>query len=259
MRNAATPSKLNYGTVTGAVALLEVAGANNQWFQGIRDFPATRNAVLTAGNGSLPAVMSKDEWIETEANLALRKIELGLPEPASPVHDLIARHHRDGYGAHHHFQLPGCNQEPLLQAMLDLGAKLNGGKVETARFKDGEAIPTAAGVFQCDLSRMMMPTDLNHRPFNLDYAGHDQWAKEQDGIGMSTVEQTLDLMLGALILFTRHTFMGGWIRCRNAYGSGRSLSVILNAGRGVNVSWTSHTIAIWSGGTLPEKFTNLEF
>lgn len=253
-------SSFSRRTSNRALDLLEQDGMRNTDLQRMIDIPFVRREVIEASHGTgYGKPMTKDDWVETQVAINERKIELGLPKPDRPLADLVAAAYQAGYGSSRHFQMSGGTQALLLQAMISFGTKLNGGTVESARFKDGDAIPTENGVFDCDLSRLMTPTDLQMRPFNLNYDGHDQWCKEQGGTGMSTVEQTLDLLLTALLIHGYHTFMGGWIRCRNAYGSDSSLYVDLYADDGVNVRWANRTVLVhWYGGTLPEKFTKLE-
>lgn len=119
--------------------------------------------------------------------------------------------------------------------------------------KDVESIPTKRDIITCDFQTIMKPTDMSGHPFNLNIDEQIAWASEQGGDGIMSAEEVVYLFVRSLIENQLPLWGGGSIRCRNAFGSDRSLSVCWFTGAGFNVSGCGRSGRRWPLGALPRK------
>lgn len=208
--------------------------------------PYRRQQVFLALNGQLvAAAMSKAEWVEREMAVLVQLATLGLPEITTAR---LEPAWTDGVGLHHRY-LPGdWNQRGLLDACKAAGIKMC-----SLNTRD-EELPTERGVIEYDLTSIMTPTDGEHRPFMLSYQEQIEWAAGQDGEGITSVEETLYLILRVKVELGRLPFMGGWIRCRNTAAPDESLGVFWYADFGLEVCSVFREYSCWYWGAVPRKF-----
>ena len=169
-------------------------------------------------------------------------------------------HHKElvagSISIHDRYIPSSLTRRQLLNIGRNLGIKLYNNDPKAAD-NDGEEIPTEQGIFQLDFMSMMVPTDVDHRPFMLDYDQQWAWATEQGGNGFSSAEQALYAILRAKLELGRIPFMGGSLRCRNTRSSGGSLRVYFNAGDGLCVFNWDRSVQYWILGALPWKYWGL--
>ena len=233
--------------------LKTLAGGNGErigrYVQRIVNDPLYRKQVYLAMAGKLIVdEMTQAEWIEREANALARLAELGLPKVSAGE---LERAWQEGMGAHHRFVPTGLTQRQLLDVCKAAGIKMSSLDIL------GESLPTEAGVIEHDLVSMMSPTDADHRPFLLNFEEQVVWAKEQDGVGITSVEETLYLLLRAKVDLCLIPFIGGWIRCRNKSGTGEPCGVVCDAGGGLWVYSGDLEYRYWDRGAFPRKFRRI--
>jgi len=207
-------------------------------------------AGVLSGN-NVPTIMTKDDWVGNElAELAILT-EWGMP----PVdHDRVAKSWEENYGFAQLYIPGGLTRELLfLQMTPASGTKCYDKDI----IPNAEMIPTEEGIFICDLARIMTPTDKKQRPFNLDYAGHLAWAKEQGGFDLLSGEEFNYLLLRAIARLGFVPYMGGWSRCRNRFGSSKRLNAKFYAVSGFRFYTGSDAYSYWYYGTVARKFKPL--
>ena len=119
--------------------------------------------------------------------------------------------------------------------------------------KQVQNIRTSPCIFRADLSRLMEPTALAGRPFNLTTDEQEQWAREQGGSGVTTVEKAAYLAIRSVAERNLPPWgSGAFLRCANACGSGSRLAVNWSVGDGFVVV-SAYLEGYWNGGALPEK------
>ncbi|MBI4947998.1 hypothetical protein HY844_00345 [Candidatus Berkelbacteria bacterium] len=217
--------------------------------QRIVDDPIYRKQIHLAMCGRLIVTeITRDEWLDRELNFQDQLKELGLP---SATREQLEAAYKEGFGSNHRFVPAGLTRQMLLDASAKAGIKTG------TDYPSGEQLPTEAGIFECVLATLMQPMDADQRPFMLDYNEHEAWSKDQGGSGLSSAEEAQYLILRMKLEFGRVLFIGGRIRCRNAAGSGGSVSVRFFAGDGLNVYYGYRSDRGWYYGCLPRKFTAL--
>lgn len=241
---------VNLGTAARATDLLTTGyGVDQTHFDRLVKDPAYRRQVGLAMTGQLTVTeITRDEWLDRELNFQDQLKELGLP---SATREQLEAAYKEGYGLNHRFVPAGLTRQMLLDASAKAGIKTG------TDYPSGEQLPTEAGIFECDLATVMQPMDADQRPFMLDYNEHEAWSKDQGGTGLSSAEEAQYLILRMKLEFGRVLFMGGWIRCRNAAGSGYSVFVSFDADDGLSVRYGSRSGRGWGYGCLPRKFTAL--
>ena len=248
---------IHMGSVWEAVLRLrEVAGGSwpsvARFFKNIVDDPIRRLQVWRAGTGELLITeVTKTDWVERELGIFKRLAEFGIPMPSEKE---VASAWFEGCTSNHRFVPHNVGRRQLLEACHKAGIKVNGNDPKTADYEGGDKLPTERGTLESDLERLMTPTDAQHRPFMLNHDQQVEWAKEQGGDGITSVEETLYLILRAWVELGRVPFMGGWIRCRNRYGSDDSLRVRWSAGSGLGVDDGSLENDGWYYGAFSRKF-----
>ena len=206
-----------------------------------------RRMVLSLGSS---ADCSRDDWIGRETAILARCAECGLPKIGA---DAVAGAWQEGCGMHHRYVPEGLTMPQLLDACGASGVKICNKTIPSG----GEHLPTERGVFEADLGRTMTPTNRQHHPFMLDYDAHIAWAKAQGGDGIASAEQVLYSLLRDSVENDGISFMGGWIRCSNACGSGFSLGVDWDAVGGLQVAGFDRSDASWCFGAVPRKFRSI--
>jgi len=241
---------VHLGTAARATDLLTTGyGVDQTHFDRLVKDPAYRRQVGLAITGQLTVTeITRDEWLDRELNLQDQLQELGLP---SASREQLEAAYKEGFGLNHRFVPAGLTRQMLLDASAKAGIKTR------TDYPSGEQLPTEAGIFECDLATMMQPMDADQRPFMLDYNEHEAWSKDQGGTGLSSAEEVMYLILRMKLEFGRVLFMGGWVRCRNAAGSGGSVEVRFRAGDGLDVNYDSRSRRDWLYGCLSRKFTAL--
>lgn len=256
---------VNLGTAVRAVDLLTTGyGVDQTYYDRLVKDPAYRRQVGLAMTGQLAVTeITRGEWVERELLCLSQLSTLGLEmipcrslgtydfTEKGSLEDYINKAYQPGFGSNHRFVPGGLTRQALLRA-----ASLGGMQTGTD-YPSGEQLPTEAGIFDCDLATVMQPMDSDQRPFMLDHNEHEAWSKDQGGSGLSSAEEAQYLILRMKLEFGRVLFMGGWIRCRNAAGSGESVGVVFGAGSGLSVNYGSRSYRRWFDGCVPRKFTAL--
>lgn len=223
----------------------------------VNDDPSHCRRVFTALTGIDVQMVepTQEEWVRREKFAFKRLVKVGIPIPTEAE---IAAEWFEGCMLMHRFVPGGLRRLQLLKACHKVGIKVNFDVPAIANFDGrGEQLPTERGTLECDLERMMQSTDGKHRPFNLDGAQHDEWAKEEGGDGYTSAEEALYLKLRARVELGRVPFMGGDIRCRNRCNccrTGCSLKVEWSVPGGVDVRHEGLGSSRWSLGALVRKF-----
>lgn len=123
--------------------------------------------------------------------------------------------------------------------------------------KQVQQIRTKACIFRADFARLMEPTDLVGRPFNLTADDQDKWAQDQGGTGVTTAEKATYLAIRSVAERNLPPWgSGAFLRCVNTCGSGRRLSVYWRAGTGFSVD-DAYLDENWNGGALPGSLLSL--
>lgn len=255
----ANPDLKAIGTVWEALQrLASMSGSSMDavggFLQEIINDPLRRRQVFLAMSGELVVSgMSREEWVEREMGCLGRLAD--LPSLSfKPDADCVARAWHEGCGAHDHWMQKTWRMEPLLNACKDAGIKMANMSIPSA----GKNMPTDEGVIRYDFEKIMKPTTPNRfsvaPPFNLTNDQQVEWAKNEGGDGLTSVEETLFLILVAWVMNGRMPFMGGWIRCRNGCGSGQSLGVDWLAVGGLLVGSDDLSFAGWGCGAVPRVF-----
>lgn len=161
----------------------------------------------------------------------------------------------NGFTEHDRFVPAGLNRQSLLLAYRKAGLKLNSD--EKSADCDGENLPTEVGIIRQDLTSMMTPTDLAGRPFYLSMEEQEKWAKAQGGDGLTSVEETLFLVLRKVLELSAAPWSAGWCRCRNSHSSDNSLNVRWHADNGLKVNFGNRGYYNWYEGALVRKFLAL--
>lgn len=248
---------VNLGTAARATDLLTGYGVDQTHFDRLVKDPAYRRQVGLAMTGQLTVTqITREEWVERELNILTQLHELGLP--VLTVGEEVMRQQLDAayneeghHGIDHRFVPGGLVRQMLLDASAKAGIKIG------TDYLLGESLPTQVGVFDCNLTTVMQPVDGDQRPFMLDHDKHEAWSKDQGGDGISSAEEAQYLLLRMKLEFGRILFMGGWIRCKNAAGSGISVYVVFSANVGLGVDFGSRSSHGWSYGCVPRKFKAL--
>jgi len=254
---------VNLGTAARATDLLTTGyGVDQSHFDRLVKDPAYRRQVGLAMTGQLIVTqLTREEWFERELNYLRQLRSLGLPILPDSSHEMfmlvgsleamVAQAYQEGFGLNHRFIPAGLTRQMLLDASAEAG-------IMTANdYPSGEQLPTEAGIFDCDLSKVMQPADVEQRPFMLNYDEHEAWSKEQGGMGLSSAEEVLYLILRMKLELGRILFAGGWIRCRNVDNPAGSLHVYLFAGDALRVFCSNRSQCDWSYGCVPRKFKAL--
>jgi hypothetical protein len=248
---------MNIGIVYEALLRL-VALAGDSWesltrmFQRVIDDPFHRRQVFAALSGSnAQAEQTEADWVERELSVFKRLAEFGIPMPTETE---VANAWFEGCTPKHRFVPRNIVRRQLLEACHKAGIKVSGNDPKTADLDGGELLPTERGTLECDLRELMTPTNAMHHPFMLNHEQQVQWAKEQGGDDITSVEETLYVLLRAWVEIGRIPFMGGWIRCRNRYVSDDSLRVYWFADYGLYVSCGGLGYDDWSCGACSRKF-----
>ncbi len=207
--------------------------------------PFRCHIVADALIGKMAAVeeMTQSEWIERETNTLS---QLGLIG-----HEVAIQQMATQASSQYGYFIPA---ELTRSQLLELASKM-GIKLHSSPNCVGDEISTQVGVLECNLSEIMTPTDPDHSPFNLNCKEQEAWAERQGGKGLTSVEETIYLLIRAFLQFGQIPFMGGWIRCRNHRGSERSLFVSFNIVRGLDVYWDALDYCHWRCGAIPWKFS----
>ncbi len=254
----ANPMKeLAHGEVTAVLQLFSALGVTrddlSHMLQRVIDDPVYRTmafAILSDANADMAKVIKAD-WVVREVGIFIQLDEFGIRMPSERE---VAKSWFEGCTPNHRFVPHNLERRQLLEACHKAGIKVNGNDPKTADFDGGDKLPTEQGTLDCDLTTLMQPTDAKHRPFMQNHDQQVQWAKKQGGDGITSVEETLYLILRAWVEISRVPFMGGWIRCRNRYDSGSSLRVYWNAGIGLDVDYGYLECDGWYCGAFSRKF-----
>lgn len=246
----------NAGQINDVDLALGDWGVTPDQVQRIVTHPIIANRVVRAlrGDGDvMGGVMTQDDWVGQEL-VGLRELsKCGMP-PVDP--DRVARAWQAGYDLTRCYMPGDLRCEWLLRELLPaVGMQHVGEKIIEAR---GEH-PTEEGVFTCDLSRIMTPTNRKGHPFWLNYKGQLVWAQEQGGNDLTSAEETLYLLARAYIALGHFPFAGGMIRCRNRVGSGsyRMRVECNSAGLVVLANWIADADSGYDPGAIPRKFKAL--
>jgi len=194
--------------------------------------------------------MKREEWIAREMDALKKFKKLGLS--VSPDSDRVAGAWQRGNGVHDRYLPRGLGAPALLDACGAAGIKSYTYSSDSVS-SGGETLPTDEGSITLALDKIMVPTNRQHHPFMLNFDQQVEWAQGEGGDGLTSVEETLYLLLRAWFEFNRMPFMGGWIRCRNAPDFNRSLAVVWSDSS-LAVSSVSRSDARWDFGALPRQF-----
>lgn len=236
-----------------------VALAGGSWeavtrmFQRVIDDPLHRRRVYAALSGANAdtAEVTKADWDERELSVFKRLAKFGIPMPSEKE---VANAWCEGCTPNHRFVPHNIGRRQLLEACHKAGIKTCDDNPKSADYDGGDQLPTERGTLDCDLGTIMTPTDAKHRPFMLNHDEQVEWAKEQGGDGITSVEEKLYLSLRAWVELGRVPFMGGWVRCRNKGGSGFSLGVGWPADGGLSVYYDDLEYEYWRYGAVARKF-----
>lgn len=258
---------VSVGAAARGIDLLEVD--SSQW-QRIIDDPIHRATVTAACRGSLTTRVSFDDVFSREIRVNGVLCEwAGISAPSGKKIELALRKAETEWGGltlHDRVIPEGLNILQLFQAMYafnDYCSRENkiGIKLTHERYQEWwrtnekvQHLPTEFGILRQDLGAVMQPTDLAGRPFFLDVDEQEAWVREQGGDGVTSVEETLYLFFRSAYEFGRPLWGGGWVRCRNKFGSGNRLFAYWVAGSGLDVNHLNTYVRYWTRGCLARKF-----
>lgn len=209
-------------------------------FQRIIDDPVYRQEVwlaMTTGR-RVTVGIAKEDWTLRETRAM---VELGLLEfdtnKGSDIEMGIRKAANGGkFGLNYYFVPADLTRKDLIELAYKVGIEVN-----RSSYCVGQSLPTKAEILDCDLSAIMTSTNVDHHPFLLGYGEHEVWARDQGGAGLTSVEETLYLIIRHFMTFGRILFMGGLIRCRNTHNVNESLSVEFEVNDGLTVCFTRHS------------------
>ncbi len=268
-------SSVSLGTAAQGIGLLQAAGMTSQeWQIGTINNPLIRSRVVAAiRNQPGPHTISIEQVYERETYLTAQYCGLaGVEYPgnviieqackkAASVWGELTEHDRfipgniglgDGTRFFHRFN---ASREEARSQTLKLYSSFTEAEWGTSR--NVQHIPTVAGMIRLDFSRVLQPTDLLGRPFYLTNEEHIEWAKEQDGDGLTSGEEGLVLFGRSVIERNLPLWGAGSARMRNVYGSKNSLCVYWNARNGLGLVNVEQDLRYWDLATLPRKFVAL--
>ncbi|MFY9484315.1 MAG: hypothetical protein WAP74_01700 [Patescibacteria group bacterium] len=262
VKSSVVNSSILLGQAARSMDLLTGLGVLPAHVQQTIDNPIRRILVASAyrGEGAVPEVRFEDV-LEREINFTGMFCETaGVTYPGDDLIEKALRQKQAKAGSISAFDrfLPGdLHRRQLLDVSRKFGIKLYNNDPKAADC-DGEEIPTKAGVFNLDIASIFARTGAPHRPFMLTYDEQHAHACELGGDGLSSTEKTIymavirpQMELGYL------PYMGGSLRCRNAYGSERSLHVRFDADDGLDVDSSRRSGQYCSLGALPRKYLEL--
>lgn len=247
------------GTVSRAFDLLVTLAGGNvvnviNCFQRIINDPDYRRQVWCAMTGkSIAYKITKKEWIEREYETMFHLLILE-EEDRNRDSDILRNIQNmantvKGLNSNHHFVPSHLDLEGLETVARNVGIKING---SFDRVDYG--INTTTEVLECDTSAMMTPTNSVHHPFLLNYEEQEKWAKGQGGDGLTSVEETIYLIIRHFMAYNRMPFMGGTISCCNkGVREKTSLTVVFHANEGLSVSWGHHGPGYRHCGAIARK------
>lgn len=124
----------------------------------------------------------------------------------------------------------GLNRPSLLNTCEEAGIKVRDNK-------EGEQIPTKAGIIHFDLEKMMIPTCIKGKPFDLTLKEQIKWRKEEGFKGIVSVEEALFLIYRKAVELETVPWAFGTCRCRNdsKYHDGSQLGVRYTVSEGLNI------------------------
>lgn len=216
-------------------------------------FPSIR--VITVDQSPAKRIVAKqltrNQWIEREYTVLRRLGRYGIPVPLKS--DLVTASWQAGYGVHDRFIPAGLTADSLLKVWRRINPKDPNGTLISPYAR----IPTVAGVFQCDISRIMRPTAANLAPFFLTYKEQVEWAQSQGGSTIASIEEVFYLILRMQIESGQILFRGGGIRCRNSTDyADITLAIEYDRGTGIGFSFVRHNVH-WPYWCVPERLVKI--
>lgn len=191
---------------------LGAQGVTDAMVRGMLSDPARVRAVAAALRGELEAPMTPQQWFDRELAAGRVMAEHGLH---CFREDEVERASAMTIGLNHHFVPDGVGACDLIDALYNITeVRMDRnfiGREWWRRDSEKYHLPTTAGILYCDLGQMMRSATLDSKPFNLTYAEQRDWADGE----VTSVEQTLFLILLSVLTESRLPWYGTRARCRN--------------------------------------------
>lgn len=262
-------SVVSVGAAARGIELLDVTG--QEWQNRVVNDPVTRRQVAAIIKGESLRPISLDDLLAREIELTTRfftgigtiphdeQIKRALEQAQDQWGGLTEN---DRFvpliGLEEAFQFHyGWNAKRKTEGLLGLKLGHEQDKEWWRTDKQVEHLPTVAGVIRCNFATLMEWTDLDGRPFNLNYDEHMTWGSEQGGDGITSVEDNVYLNARSLMERGLPLIPLGLLRCRNCCGSGDSLNVRCDAAHGFDVEHWPRFDQHWSLGAVSRKFVAL--